>query len=457
MFRQISITLLAALLVLIHTLVAEPTLATPTCDSEKCILPDCLCMSTMPPMGLKPEEIPQMVFLTFDDAVADVMYPTYQKILHNRTNPNGCNIGMTFYVTHEGTNYRLVNELYNRGNEIASHTVTHKMDYDYWTNTSVEFWQREAGYQRYLLHTHSNIPLNKIQGFRAPFLQTGGDVTHGALRKLGMTFDSSYTTTQFMDPPIWPFTMDYGLTHECIMPPCSKDKHPGLWTVPMIEFRNGENGALCKMADACFPPYLTRPHFANQTAKEVFDYFMFNFKRFNKTRAPFSINQHMYWFLLENQAILEGFLQFLDHLGSLDYVYIVPVSKGIEWLKNPKTLAEMQTKNVFSCDSTSDNMAPCLKPQVCYYTTSIPGGTRFMGSCNSCPAEYPWLLDHDDEFMMQSTSTKVETTLTTTQALPITMQTTPATGSATHLGYQLVISVLLVVQGFVLSFFQFFG
>lgn len=46
-------------------------------------------MSTMPPMGLKPEEIPQMVFLTFDDAVADVMYPTYQKILHNRTNPNG--------------------------------------------------------------------------------------------------------------------------------------------------------------------------------------------------------------------------------------------------------------------------------------------------------------------------------------------------------------------------------
>lgn len=75
-------------------------------------------------------------------------------------------------------------------------------------------------------------------------------------------------------------------------------------------------------------PYLTRPHFANQTAKEVFDYFMFNFKRFNKTRAPFSINQHMYWFLLENQAILEGFLQFLDHLGSLDYVYIVPVSKA---------------------------------------------------------------------------------------------------------------------------------
>ncbi|XP_057376047.1 chitin deacetylase 8-like [Daphnia carinata] len=456
MFHQISVTLLAIMVVLIQTLVAEPTLPMATCDSEKCILPDCLCMSTMPPLGLKPEEIPQMVFLTFDDAVADVMYSTYQKIFHNRTNPNGCNIVMTFYVTHEGTNYRLVNELYNRGNEMASHTVSHKMNYHYWTNTSVEFWQREAGYQRYFLHTYGNIPLNKIQGFRAPFLQTGGDATQSALRRLGMTFDSSYTTIQLMDPPIWPFTMDYGLTHECIIPSCSKDKHPGFWTIPMIEFRNGENGALCKMADTCFPPYLTRPHFANQTTKEVFDYFMFNFKRFNKTRAPFSINQHMYWFLLENQAILEGFLQFLDYLASLDYVYIVPISKGIEWLKNPKTLAEMQTKNVFSCDSTSANMAPCPKPQVCYYTTSIPGGARLMGSCNSCPAEYPWLLDHDDDLIMQSTSTKQETTSTTTQALPMTMQTTSATGSATHLGYQLVINVILVIQGFVVSFCHFF-
>jgi hypothetical protein len=46
-------------------------------------------MDTAAPNGLNPEEIPQMVFLTFDDAVADVMYPTYQRILHNRTNPNG--------------------------------------------------------------------------------------------------------------------------------------------------------------------------------------------------------------------------------------------------------------------------------------------------------------------------------------------------------------------------------
>ena len=52
-------------------------------------IPDCLCMSTAPPMGLQPEEIPQMVFLTFDDAVADWMYLTYKRIFGTRTNPNG--------------------------------------------------------------------------------------------------------------------------------------------------------------------------------------------------------------------------------------------------------------------------------------------------------------------------------------------------------------------------------
>lgn len=37
------------------------------------------------------------------------------------------------------------------------------MDYDYWKNNSVEFWQREIGYQRHLLHSYGNIPIDKIQ------------------------------------------------------------------------------------------------------------------------------------------------------------------------------------------------------------------------------------------------------------------------------------------------------
>lgn len=65
---------------------------------------------------------------------------------------------------------------------------------------------------------------------------------------------------------------------------------------------------------------------ANLTANEVYDYFVNNFKRYNNTRTPFGIYQHIYWFG-NNKAILEGFTNFLDYLTSLDYVYIVTVSK----------------------------------------------------------------------------------------------------------------------------------
>ena len=53
---------------------------------------------------------------------------------------------------------------------------------------------------------------------------------------------------------------------------------------------------------------------------------MFNFERYNKTRALFGIYQHIYW-IVNDMAVLEGFLEFFDYLTALDYVYIVPVSK----------------------------------------------------------------------------------------------------------------------------------
>lgn len=46
---------------------------------------------------------------------------------------------------------------------------------------------------------------------RAPYLQTGGDSTFQALKGLGMTYDSSLPTS-LMNPPLWPFTLDYGFT-----------------------------------------------------------------------------------------------------------------------------------------------------------------------------------------------------------------------------------------------------
>lgn len=86
-------------------------------------------------LGLKLKKTPQLVLLTFDDALEDWAYPFYEKIVKHEglKSSNGCPISMTFFVSHTHkendrqvgiTNYEFVNRLYNRGHEIASHTVT---------------------------------------------------------------------------------------------------------------------------------------------------------------------------------------------------------------------------------------------------------------------------------------------------------------------------------------------
>ena len=51
-----------------------------------------------------------------------------------------------------------------------------------------------------------------LKGHRAPYLQSGGDAMFQALKNLNMTYDSTMPTSA-MSPPIWPFTLDYGVTH----------------------------------------------------------------------------------------------------------------------------------------------------------------------------------------------------------------------------------------------------
>lgn len=66
-----------------------------------------------------------MVLITFDDAVNDLNKDYYEELFERgRTNPNGCNISATFYVSHEWTDYGQVQSLYADGHEMASHTVS---------------------------------------------------------------------------------------------------------------------------------------------------------------------------------------------------------------------------------------------------------------------------------------------------------------------------------------------
>ncbi|KOC70703.1 hypothetical protein WH47_06743, partial [Habropoda laboriosa] len=95
------------------------------CRKDVCLLPDCSCGGADIPGGIPVEQTPQIVLLTFDDAVNDLNKPLYTDLFENgRKNPNGCPITATFYVSHEWTDYSQVQNLYADGHEMASHTVS---------------------------------------------------------------------------------------------------------------------------------------------------------------------------------------------------------------------------------------------------------------------------------------------------------------------------------------------
>ena len=95
------------------------------CDEQlHCRLPKCFCDAENIPGGLVREETPQMVMITFDDDVNSENIGLYNRLFRfNRTNPNGCPITGTFFVSDAWTDYRLVAELYQQGHEIASHSI----------------------------------------------------------------------------------------------------------------------------------------------------------------------------------------------------------------------------------------------------------------------------------------------------------------------------------------------
>jgi len=91
-----------------------------SCDeySTECSTENCKCAS----VDSFIESSPQLVMLTFDDAVTVANFPTYE-LLFKLRHKNGCPVRATFFVSHEYTNYNLVHELYRRGHEIAVHSI----------------------------------------------------------------------------------------------------------------------------------------------------------------------------------------------------------------------------------------------------------------------------------------------------------------------------------------------
>ncbi|XP_050683968.1 chitin deacetylase 8-like [Leptidea sinapis] len=355
----------------------ELKLAEP-CDPEVCKLPDCRCSSTLIPGDLHPARTPQFVLLTFDDAVAVTNMPNYKRLLFGRKNSNQCPIGTTFFVSHEYTNYQLVNELYNEGFEIALHSISH-MNQTYFENADYETLMREFSDQAELMAHFAALPIHDMQGVRMPFLQMAGNASFQMMKSAGLYYDISMPTISFTNPGMWPYTLDYASTQDCVIPPCPTASIPGVWVVPMISWTDLQ-GFPCGMADSCFsPPDGNDEH-------GWFRFIVENFERhYLGNRAPFPFYLHESYFR-DRPGFEAAFIRFLDMINSMNDVFMVNAAEAIDWIRNPVPIGEYvnQPCRFF--------MQQRCRPSVCGPLTA-PHKTElfWMAACNTCPRTYPWL------------------------------------------------------------------
>ncbi|XP_068231469.1 uncharacterized protein Cda5 isoform X20 [Palaemon carinicauda] len=341
------------------------------CDPKVCRLPDCYCGGKDVPGGLQPKDTPQMVLLTFDDSVNDLNKGLYTELFENgRLNPNGCPIVSTMYVSHEWTDYSQVQNLYADGHEMASHSIQHSFGEQF----SIKKWAKEIAGQREILSAYGGVKMEDVRGMRAPFLAVGGNKMFKMLYDQNFTYDSSMPVYE-NKPPSWPYTLDYKIFHDCMIPPCPSNSYPGVWEVPMVMWQD-LNGGRCSMGDACTTP---------PDAEGVYKMLIKNFERhYTSNRAPFGLFYHAAWFTTPHHK--EGFIAFLDTITAMDDVWLITNHQLLQWMRDPQPLSTIKNFGPFGCNFP--DRKKCTSTKVC--NVWHKGGVRYMRTCQVCPEKYPW-------------------------------------------------------------------
>lgn len=84
-----------------------------------------------------------------------------------------------------------------------------------------------------------------------PFLQMTGNSSFQVMADFGIIYDATWPTVTSLSPGLWPYTLHYASTQECVISPCPTASIPGPWVMPMISWLD-QNGIPCPMVDSCF-------------------------------------------------------------------------------------------------------------------------------------------------------------------------------------------------------------
>ncbi|XP_063236003.1 chitin deacetylase 1 [Bacillus rossius redtenbacheri] len=369
----------------------EPLDLAKKCDPSTCVLPYCFCSKdgTLIPGGLDPEETPQMILITFDGAVNLNNFDHYQRVFSNdRRNPNGCEIRGTFFISHEYGNYHMIQQLAYKGHEIGTETITLQQSLQ---DKGYEEWVGEMIGMREILRHFANVSKSSVVGMRAPYLKPGRNTQFEVLEDFGYIYDSSVGTPP-MRFPVWPYTLDHKIPHECRSGTCPTRSFEGVWEVPLnAHYVESYEGGHC--------PYLDQCVLHNHDADEVFAWLKEDFSRYyDQNRAPYMMPFHTNWFQIKE--LEQGLHKFLDWTLTLPDVWFVTVTQALIWMTEPRTANTLNTFDAWNC-AKRENIPPppCNLPNSCALPFRPPEAnvsqTRYLVTCRECPARYPWIGDSE--------------------------------------------------------------
>ncbi|KAK9870336.1 hypothetical protein WA026_006421 [Henosepilachna vigintioctopunctata] len=367
-----------------------PTDLAVKCNLSDCELPYCFCSKdgTAIPGNLNSDDIPQIILLTFDGAVNLNNFEHYKKVFNKkRQNPNGCDIKGTFFISHEYSNYQMIQKLASDGHEIATETISLQSGLQ---DKGYEEWVGEMVGMREILKHLSNISKSEVVGMRAPFLKPGRNTQYKVIEDFGFIFDSSIGVPP-SDIPVWPYTLDYKIPHECKSGSCPTKSFPGVWEVPLNEhYVKDFEGGHC--------PYLDQCVLHNHDPEEVFEWLQEDFSRYyEQNKAPYMMPFHTNWFSIKE--LEQGLHKFLDWTTSLSDVYFVTVTQALTWITDPKTLQQLNNYEPWDCQKKKENTPPppCNLANKCALNFKTPDlnftDIRYLETCFECPNQYPWLGD----------------------------------------------------------------
>ena len=340
--------------------------------SGACEGPDCVCATAVPPGGFSAAEMPQLILVTFDDSVNSNVYALVQQVLTNHVNPNGEGMQATFFVSLDGVvDYWTVQRLHGEGHEIAVHTMSHSTS----TSSTPEEFRAEIVGCRKTLSDLAQIPMDEIQGFRAPYLKYN-NASFGILAEQGMRYDASVMERPGMLSSnaaslIWPYTLDYGLGQVSAQ---TISDYPGLFEMPLWVLYD-TNGVV--LPEAMDPP--DEYDACIGSLKYTFE------QRYTGNRAPMGLFLHAVttnqWLRRHDWAV-QAVNEFLTWATTQhEDVWLVSMQALADFMQHPTNAAGCLNYTPFRTETNA--VPPRTNATRCVYPRGI------VTTCATCPLAYP--------------------------------------------------------------------